>query len=431
MARSTSRRTSKRSSTSRRSSRKPTYRPAGTTEPSRKKYKRVNLLLIGQAFMGRAHSNAWSQCNRHCSPPAEIVFHTVAARDPEPLPAFAERWGWQNWSTDYVDALADPEIDMVDITAPNHMHLEMTAAAVEAGKIICCEKPLSDNLDDAREMVKMVRKSKRPNFMWYNYRRCPAVSYAHQLVRQGALGTIRHVRGYFLQDWAEPDVPLIWRFDKKVAGSGSHGDLGAHAIDMCRFVTGEEITEVCGAVFETFVKERAVMTKASAGGIAGGSKGTRSKKGKVRVDDAAVFLARFEGGAVASFEATRMATGNENKLGFEINGTDGALRFDFERMNELEFCDNTGNRGTKGWRRIIVTHAPDHPYAEHWWPDAHVVGYEHAFTNMAYDITRVLAGQKPIVPLPDFEDAWMTQRVLAAAELSAKEKGPIKLSQVK
>jgi predicted dehydrogenase len=306
----------------------------------------------------------------------------------------------------------------------------MARAAIAAGKHVACEKPLAGTLGEAREMVQAAEAANVRTFIWYNYRRVPAVALAHRLVRQGAIGTIRHVRGYYLQDWADESIPLIWRFDKAVAGSGSHGDLNAHIIDMTRFVTGEEITEISGAVAETFIKERTRMAGPTAGGIAAGVKGG-AEKGPVTVDDAFLFLARFSGGAVAHFEATRQATGNQNKNGFEINGSKGALRFNFERMNELEYYDATRPRAVQGWATIMCTPGGDHPYAEHWWPDAHIIGYEHGFTNQAYDILLALAGQEPTVPLPDFEDAYQTQRVLEAALISAAERRPVPLDEVK
>jgi predicted dehydrogenase len=257
------------------------------------------------------------------------------------------------------------------------------------------------------------------------------VALAHQLVREGRIGQIRHVRASYLQDWAmDENIPLAWRFDARQAGSGSHGDLNAHIIDMARFVTGEEVREICGGIVETFIKQRNLMSGMVSGGLSLGLKAS-TKKGKVTVDDAVVFLARFSGGAVASFEATRMATGNQNRNGFEINGSKGALRFNFERMNELEFYDATDERKVQGWRTIIVTHGGDHPYASAWWPDAHVIGYEHGFTNMAYDIVLAMAGKKPTVPLPDFNDAFVTQRILQAMMTCAKEKRWVKVSEVK
>lgn len=397
--------------------------------PSRKS---VNVALIGQAFMGRAHSNAWAQVKKFFSPPVQPVLHTICARDKTTLGKFAETWGWANAETDWKKIVASPEIDLVDIATPNHLHLPMAKAALAAGKHVACEKPLAGTLADAREMYHAAKKAKAnlKTFVWYNYRRCPAVAMAHKLVKAGRIGKIRHVRAVYLQDWADESVPLAWRFDKKLAGSGSLGDLNAHIIDMTRFVTGEEIVEVSGAITETFIKHRSVMTGSAAGGIASGLKKSRGK-GKVTVDDCALFLARFSGGAVASFESARQATGNQNRHGFEINGTKGSVKFNFERMNELEYYDATAPRAVQGWTTIMCTHAGDHPYADAWWPDAHIIGYEHGFTNMAYDILRILAGKKPVVDMPDFADAYQTQRVLEAVQLAAKGKQAVKLSQVK
>ena len=394
------------------------------------KKKHVNIALIGQAFMGRAHSNAWNQVGRFFQPPLQAVLHTLCARNTQTLGGFARQWGWQNWTTDWKKVIADPRIDLVDIGTPNHLHRPMAEAALKAGKAVACEKPLAGTLADARQMADAARKAKAATFVWYNYRRCPAIALARQLVRKGKVGPIRHVRALYLQDWADESVPLAWRFDRKLAGSGAHGDLNAHIVDMTRFVTGQEIVEISGAIAETFIKERKLMTGAAAGGIAAGLKGA-GLKGAVTVDDTVLFLARFSGGAVASYECARQATGNQNRNGFEVNGTKGSIRFNFERMNELEYYDATADRAVQGWTTIMCTHAGDHPYAEAWWPDAHPIGYEHGFVNQAYDILRVLGGKKPTVPMPDFEDGYQTQRVLEAALISAKKKAAVKLSQVK
>jgi len=390
----------------------------------------VNIALIGEGFMGRTHSNAWAQVPKFFDPPSRPVMHTVAARRAESVKAFAAKWGWRHASTDWKAAVNSPEIQLVDIVTPNNVHAEMALAAIKAGKHVACEKPLAESLGEARTMVEAARAAKVKTFVWYNYRRVPAVAFAHRLVKQGAIGTIRHVRGYYLQDWADESIPLIWRFEKDKSGTGSHGDLNAHIIDMTRFVTGEEFTEVAGAIAETFIKERTRMTGTTAGGIASGVVGGGAK-GPVTVDDAFLFLARFSGGAVAQFEATRQATGNQNKNGFEINGTKGSIIFNFEKMNELQYYDATRPRGVQGWTTIICTHGGDHPYAEHWWPDAHIIGYEHGFTNQAYDILLALAGKEPTIPIPDFEDAYKTQLVLEAALISAAEKRPVKLDEVR
>ena len=390
----------------------------------------INVALIGQGFMGRTHSNAWGQVNKFFSPPARAVMHSTFGQPEEKPKAFAANWGWRNATTDWKALVADEQIDLVDIVTPNYMHAKVAMAALKAGKNVSCEKPIAGTLTDARQMVAAAKAAKVKTFVWYNYRRCPAVALAHLLVKQGRIGKIRHVRAHYLQDWADESVPLAWRFDKKLAGSGAHGDLNAHIVDMTRFVTGQEITEICGAICETFIKKRTLMSGTVAGGIAAGLEKGRGR-GKVTVDDTVLFLARFSGGAVASFEAARQATGNQNRNGFEINGTKGALKFDFERMNELEYYDAAADRAVQGWTTIMCTHAGDHPYVEAWWPDAHIIGYEHAFTNQAYDILRVLGGRKPTIPLADFEDAYQTQRVLEAALISANQKRFVKVSTVK
>lgn len=380
--------------------------------------KPLHVALIGQKFMGRAHSNAWRQVGRFFDVPREPVLHTIAARDGADLDAFAKRWGWERTTTDWKSLLADEDVELVDVSTPNHVHAEQSIACLEAGKHVACEKPLAGKLSEARAMRDAARKAKTNTYVWYNYRRCPAVALAHQLVASGRIGRIFHVRASYLQSWGGPDTPLVWRFQKKHAGSGAHGDLNAHIVDMARFVTGDEIQEVNGAVAPTFIKERPLPHDPE-------------KKGRADVDDAVLFLATFKGGAVASFEASRVAGPHQNANGLEVNGEKGSLRFDFEDMNLLHFHDATADPKTSGWTRIMCTSAGNHPYAESWWPDAHVLGYEHGFTNMAADICRSLGRKKPVVPLPDFADAYETQRVLEAALISAKNRCAVKMSEVK
>ena len=377
------------------------------------------VALIGQKFMGRAHSNAWGQANRFFELPLAVDLSTISARDGRGLVTFAGRWGWSNWNTDWRGLAKDEQIDLVDVATSNDAHAEQSIAMLEAGKHVACEKPLAGTLVDARAMRDASKKHKKQKtFVWYNYRRCPAVALAWQMLREGALGRIYQVRAKYLQSWGGPDTPLSWRFQKKLAGSGAHGDLNAHIVDMARFLLAEEVSEIHGAVARTFITERTIP-------------GT-TKKGKSDVDDAVLFLASFASGAIASFEATRLATGYQNQNGIEIHGEKGALRFEFESMNELWFHDATLGPRTAGWRRIMCTSAAgNHPYAANWWPDAHVLGYEHGFTNMAADIVRVMAGEKSVVPLPDFADAYETQRVLEAALVSAKERCAVKLTEVK
>ncbi|MCP3915131.1 MAG: Gfo/Idh/MocA family oxidoreductase [bacterium] len=379
--------------------------------------KSCNVALIGQKFMGRAHSNAWGQVARFFDLPVQPVLHTIAARDLEDLQPFADRFGWRRATGNWKEIARDPEIDLVDIGTPNDLHAQQSLAMLEAGKHVACEKPLAGSLKDARVMRDAAKKAKGKTFVWFNYRRCPAVALAHQLVKAGKIGNVLHVRARYLQSWGGPAAPRVWRFEKKRAGSGAHGDLNAHIVDMARFLTGDEVAEVNGAISKTFIKERPMPDGRG--------------KGKSDVDDAVLFLATFKKGAIASFEATRLAHGHQNRNTIELNGDKGSLSFDFEDMNVLNYIDATEDPKVCGWRRIMCTSAGNHPYAEAWWPDAHVIGYEHGFTNMAADILRAIGRKKPEVPLPDFADAYETQRVLEAALLSAKQRSAIKLSQVK
>lgn len=395
------------------------------------KHPPTNVCLIGHKFMGRTHSNAYLKAPKFFTDlPTDPVMHTVCGRNLAELKEFAERWGWKHASGDWKAAVANPEVSLVDVGTPNNAHMEMSIAALEAGKNVACEKPLASSLSEARQMRDAARKAKGKTFVWYNYRRVPAVALAQQLVAAGKIGRVYHVRAFYLQDWAGPSVPLIWRFSKEVSGTGALGDLSAHVIDMARFITGDEVDEVVGSALETFVKEREIPSQGSSGGIAGGAAAAKGKMGKVTVDDASHFIARMGSGALASFESSRFATGNQNKNGIEINGEKGSIRFNFEDMNWLEFYDTTVERKQQGWAKIMVTHAPDHPYASAWWPDAHVVGYEHGFINQVADMMTVLGGRTPVVPMPDFEDSYKTQQVLEAAVLSAEQRRPVKVAEV-
>ena len=379
----------------------------------------LNVAIIGTGFMGRAHSQAWASAGRFFDLPRAIVMQTACGTDAQRTSDFANRWGWREATDDLAAVLQDRDIDLIDILTPNHVHAEQAIAALESGKHVACEKPLAGTLADARTMRDAARSHKRQQtFVWFNYRRCPAVAFAHQLVKRGKLGRIFHVRAHYLQEWGGRDTPLSWRYQGKLAGSGAHGDLNAHIIDMARFITGDEIMEVSGAIEETFIQQRAEVAH-------------KGKRAKSTVDDCVLFLARFAGGAVASFEATRLATGNYNRNGIEINGERGGLKFDFERMNELQWWDATLEPGLRGWSTINCSIAGAHPYYDAYWPAGHGIGYEHTFISQAADIVRALSGKKPVVPLPDFEDAYQTQRVLEAALLAARGKCAVKMSEVK
>jgi len=365
----------------------------------------LGIGLVGTKFMGRAHANAWRQAPCFFDLSRRPRLQCVAGRDRVAARAFAERWEVATTAPTWEALVRDPKVHLVDVLTPNHLHAPIAIAALQAGKHVACEKPLAGSLGHARAMRDAARASKARTFVWFNYRRCPAIGLVRQLVTEGRLGTIRHARASYLQDWGGAATPMLWRFDAALAGSGAHGDLNAHLIDLVRFTTGEEIAEVCGAMETTWVKSRR----------------SGARKAESTVDDATLFLARLSGGATASFEATRLATGNKNANRLELNGTKGSVRFDFERMNELEWWDDTLPARLRGWSRIMCTDA-EHPWAGAYWPAAHLIGYEHGFTSMAADIVRALTGQKPVLPLPDFDDAFRTQCVLHAALVSAREK---------
>lgn len=372
--------------------------------------------MVGYAFMGAAHSQAWRSVNRFFDLPLQARMTAICGRDEAKVSAAAATLGWDGHETDWRRLVARDDIDLVDICTPGDSHAEIAIAALAAGKHVLCEKPLANTVDEARAMVAAAAKARASGvraMCGFNYRRVPAVALAQQLVADGRLGTIRHVRAVYLQDWIiDPNFPLVWRLDADKAGSGALGDIGAHIIDLVQHVTGQRVNGVSGLT-ETFIKERPLPTDASGlAGQAGAATGT------VTVDDAALFLARLSGGAVATFEATRFATGRRNGLRFEINGSDGSVAFDLERLNELEFFDNTVPLAEQGFRRILVTEA-DHPYIAAWWPPGHIIGYEHSFTHEVRDLIEAIATGAD--PWPSFEDALSVQLVLDAVSRSAAD----------
>ena len=374
--------------------------------------------LIGSSFMGRIHSQAWRNVSAFFDLPARPVLVALAGRDPQRTAAAAASLGWAAACTDWRELIERDDIDVIDICTPGDSHAEIAIAALEAGKHVICEKPLTNSVEEAEAMTAAAAKAAAAgvrSMVAFNYRRVPAVALAHQFVAQGRLGEIRHVRAQYLQDWiVDPDFPLVWRLQKEKAGSGALGDIGAHIIDTTQYVLGERLLGVSGLT-ETFVKERPLA--AGSEGLTAGAGAGADIRGAVTVDDAALFLGRFTGGAVASFEATRFASGRKNAMRFEINGSDGSLVFDFEAMNELWWHDHTLPAAEGGFRRILVTEA-DHPYAGAWWPPGHGLGYEHAFTHEIRDFLVAIAEDAD--PAPSFADGLNVQRVLDAVERSAR-----------
>ena len=376
----------------------------------------LGIGMVGYAFMGAAHSQAWRTAPAFFDLPAVPRLRAVCGRNEDAAGDVARRFGWESVETDWRALLTRDDIDVIDICTPGNTHAEIAIAALEAGKHVLCEKPLANTVEEAEAMAAAATAAAKRGvraMVGFTYRRTPAVALARQLVASGRLGTIRHVRGQYLQDWlSDENAPLSWRLDKSLAGSGALGDIGAHIIDMAQFVTGDSIASVSG-LMETFVQTRPLGGDHA---TLGGSSSGDSERGPVTVDDAAAFTARFVGGTIGVFEATRFATGRKNALRLEINGTDGSLAFDFEDMNVLEFFDATKDPSIAGFRRILVTEAT-HPYVAAWWPPGHGLGYEHGFTHQVVDLVTDIA--KGADPAPSFADGLAVQRVLAAVETSA------------
>ncbi len=375
--------------------------------------------LVGHAFMGAAHSQAWRSAPRFFDLPLTPRMRALCGRDAGRVAEAAARLGWETTETDWTRLLTRDDIDLVDVCTPGDTHAEIAIAALEAGKHVLCEKPLANTVAEAQAMAAAADRAAANGVLamvGFTYRRVPAIALAKRLVDEGRIGDVRHVRAQYLQDWiADPAAPMSWRLEKDKAGSGALGDIGAHIVDLTQHITGDRIVDVNG-LLETFVHERPLAATDS-GTLLGGAAQNGGPTGRVTVDDAAMFLARFEGGAVGVFEATRFATGRKNAIRIEINGSLGSLAFDFEDMNVLHFYDAQEPAETAGFRRIIVTE-PTHPYVGAWWPPGHGLGYEHGFTHQVVDlVTAIAQGEQP---LPSFADGLQVQSVLAAVERSAE-----------
>jgi predicted dehydrogenase len=378
--------------------------------------KELRVGMVGYAFMGAAHSQAWRTVNRVFDLPARARMSVICGRDESKVAEAATRLGWEAYTTDWRELIARDDVDVIDVCTPGDSHAEIAIAALEAGKHVLCEKPLANSVEEARAMVAAAVQAEAlgvRSMCGFNYRRVPAVALMRHLIESGRLGVVRHVRAAYLQDWiVDPQFPLVWRLQRDKAGSGALGDIGAHIIDLTQFVTGQRITGVSGLT-ETFIKERPLPSEAA--GLAASADGTAT--GLVTVDDAALFLARLEGGAVGTYEATRFATGRKNAVRVEINGSLGSVAFDFERMNELEFYDATAPGTEQGFTKILVTEA-DHPYLSAWWPPGHLIGYEHTFTHEMRDFLDAVGNG--VNPAPSFVDALQVQLVMDAVTSSAE-----------
>jgi predicted dehydrogenase len=376
--------------------------------------RKINVGLIGFGFMGKAHSNAYRQVARFFDMKAEPRMKVICGLGVKDVKHAAEQYGWDEYTTEWPEVIARSDIDMIDICVPGNLHHPIGVAAAKAGKAVLCEKPLANTLSEAREMQRAAAKAGVPNGVSHNYRRAPAVSLAKRIIDEGKLGTIYHFRGTYLQDWiVDPKFPLVWRLDRKITGSGALGDLGAHVIDLARFLVGE--IESISATMETFIKERPTLAETT-GGLS--AKAGR-KNAKVTVDDAIIALARFKNGALGTIEATRFAPGRRNYNRFEINGSKGSLAFNLERMNELEVYFEDQPADARGFRTVQVTEGV-HPYVGAWWPAGHIIGYEHTFVHTIYDFVTSLASGKPFSP--SFADGVACQAILDTVEKAAASK---------
>jgi predicted dehydrogenase len=361
--------------------------------------KKLNVAMIGYQFMGRAHSNAWRQVRAFFDPPLDPVLKVVCGRSGEGVARAADQLGWEESATSWQEVIAREDIDVIDICTPGDSHAEIAIAAAEAGKVVFCEKPLSNTVPEAEQMLEAVNRAGVLHMLCHNYRRAPAVALAKRMIDAGEIGEIRHFRGVYLQDWiVDPEFPRAWRLEKAKAGSGALGDIASHSLDLARYLVGE-IAEVSG-LLKTFVKERPLEDG--------------SGRGVVDVDDAALSMVRFENGAIGTIEGSRFCPGRKNYNRFEINGSLGSLVWDLERLNELEVYREEGP--TSGFRRVLATDE-SHPFVEAWWPPGHMLGYEHTFTHTVYDLIRAIDSAE--MPHPNFEDGVRNQRALDAIERSS------------
>ena len=378
----------------------------------------MRVAMVGYGFMGAAHSQGWRVAPRFFDLPAQPEMSLLVGRNGGPVADAAAKWGWAETTTDWREAIRRDDIDVIDIVTPGDSHAAIAIAALEAGKHVLCEKPLANTVDEAAAMADAAASAAARGvyaMVGFTYRRVPAATFARELVTGGAIGEVRQVRAEYLQDWlVDETAPLAWRLQKEHAGSGALGDIGAHAIDLSQFITGQRLTGVSG-IIDTVVTERPLLAEGSGlSGTAGTGFGT------VTVDDVALFNGRFEGGALGSFVASRMSTGRKNALRIEVSGSRGAIAFDLEDLNALGYYDGTAPADRQGFSKILVTE-PEHPYVASWWPTGHMLGYEHGFVHQAKDFIEAIATGTQ--PRPSFADGYQVQRVLGAVEQSSGADG--------
>lgn len=354
----------------------------------------INVALIGHRFMGKAHSHAYRDVAMFFPEVAPRMY--VLCGVGNDLARTAKSYGWENAEESWQKVLADPRVDVVDVCTPDRLHKEIVLEAVKNGKHVFCEKPLALTLKEAREMYERAQARGVVHMVNFVYRGLPAVQLARKLIAEGKIGRVLQFRGLYQQDFSlSEDFPFVWRMDRNEAGHGVLADKGAHVIDLARFLVGEIESVACRS--QTFVKERRPP-----GGLA---------KRPVTTNDAAVFVASFVGGALGVFELSNMCAGSKNALTFEVNGSEGSIRFDLERLNELEVYLAQDPEELRGFRKIMVT-SPAHPFVSHWWPEGHVLGWEHGFVHMVRELLDAVGHGRPAVP--SFQDGLRCQEVVEA-----------------
>lgn len=387
--------------------------------------KKLNIAIIGAGFMGRAHSNAWSQLGKFFDIDYEIVLKAAAGRNEKKMREFADRWGFEEITTDWKSLLTREDIDVIDILTPTYEHKEMAVAAMKAGKHVICEKPCALTYEEAKEMADVEQESHVITYLNHNYRKVPAVMLAKRMIQEGKLGEIYHWKGSYLQDWImDAEFPLTWHLQKEKAGGGPLFDLSSHAVDLARFLIGEPKSVM--AMTKTFIKERPLPGE-SAATFSKGSQDTDKGKGAVTVDDAAFMTVEFESGALGNIDSSRFAAGRKNYNCFEVYGSKGAVCFNLERMNELEYFDHTKEGDQKGYSTILATEST-HPYVGAWWPQGHIIGYEHTFVHAFYEFVNAIQNGKKIVP--NFADGAQITRILEAAQKSSLEGRKVAVKEI-
>lgn len=378
--------------------------------------KELNVAIIGCKFMGKAHSNAWKNVNSFFDLNVTPVMKLACNRNENVAKEFAKTWGWQQTETDWKKVIDRDDIDIIDIATPPAIHRDIAVAAAKAGKHVFCEKPIALNAAQAQEMYEAAQKAGIVHYLNHEYRKCPAVALAKQLIDDGKIGRIFHWRGAYLQSWlVDPDFPLTWHLRKETAGSGVQAGINSHCVDLARFLVGDIDSVV--AMMTTFIKERPLPDDQA--GTFKPSVNSGTEKGKVTVEDAISMVVEFKNGALGSFDASAFAPGRKNYNYFEIYGDRGSLLFDLERMNELKYFSADDPENAQGFRTILATEAC-HPYVSHWWPPGHIIGWEHEFHHGVADFLKAIDEGGSVSA--NFHDGVKVMQILEAG-LKAAETG--------